>query len=355
MSTDLPMLFKDKQQWSVSVVDQGTQSTIYVTHGQVGGKLQEKVTVITEGKNKGRANETTHYEQALAEAKSKWNKQKDKLYLEKGETSKSFDVRPMLAQSYDKHGHKIKYPCYVQPKLDGLRCLATKDGLYSRQGKPFKAMAHIADALIIVFSRYPDLILDGELYSHEIDFQSIISGTKRDESNELTSKIEYHVYDCIESNKSYKDRLSLLDNVIDVDTKVIKLVQTEYISQEDDVPYWHDKFVEDGYEGIMLRNAAGVYTPDKRSYDLQKVKSFKDDEFKIVAVRPDKNQQAVFTCVTQDGTEFDVKPQGDDELRKSYLTQDLVGKMLTVKFFDYTTSANPVPRFPVGIAPRTYE
>jgi DNA ligase-1 len=262
----------------------------------------------------------------------------------------------MLAQSYDKYGHKIEFPCYGQPKLDGLRCLATKDGLYSRQGKKFRVLEHIESALERVFQYHPAAILDGELYSHEIDFQSIISGTKRDESNDLTQKIEYHIYDIVDRSKPFSVRINNLHIMLLNSLSCIVHVDTFMIHTKESVAEIHNEVVNDGYEGIMLRNAHGLYTPDKRSYDLQKVKSFNDEEFEIVGMRADKNNQAVFTCITKDGTEFDVKPQGDDESRKAYLNRkDLIGKMLTVKFFDYTTSDNPVPRFPVGIVVRDYE
>lgn len=355
----LPTLYKNKQLWNCSVTDDGTQAVICVTHGQVGGKLQDKLTYVSEGKNIGRANETTYYEQAISEAKSKWAKQKDKLYLESNEVYQSFNVRPMLAQSYEKHAHKIQFPCYVQPKLDGIRCLASAGGLYSRQGKQFKVLDHIEAALTVFFEQYPDFILDGELYCHDKDFQSIVSGIKRDEKNDITSQIEYHIYDCIMTDShTYNHRTEFLHICPSlIKAKPIQLVQTVKCEDADEISTLHNEFVGLGYEGIMLRNRFGLYQPDKRSYDLQKVKSFKDDEFKIVGVEEDKNNQAVFICVTNEGTEFNVKPKGDDELRRSYLNSadELLGKMLTVRFFDYTDSKSPVPRFPVGIAPRNYE
>jgi len=359
----LPTLYKNKQQWDCEVINHGDSSEIIVSFGQVDGKIQTKSTIIKCGKNIGKSNETTHFEQACAEAESKWNKQKDKLYTESREKANSvreLTLRPMLAQSYDKHSHKIKFPCYVQPKLDGIRNIACVNGLFSRAGKQFKSLQHIELAVskLLTDHQLADAKLDGELYCHDIDFQTIVSGIKRDEPNEHTHKIEYHIYDIIlPSNPSYKDRLFILRTLQKHFEHPLVYVDGTEITNEDDIITFHDKCVEAGYEGAMLRNYNGLYTPDKRSYDLQKVKSFDDAEFKIVALNEDKNGHVVYSCVTEAGDQFDVKPAGTDaERRKPLLTpHEFLGKMLTVKFFGYTTGENPVPRFPVGLAVRDYE
>lgn len=349
----LPTLYKGEQEWNCEVVDCGLSSNIIVTFGKTGGKMQTKYTPITKGKNIGRSNETSHYEQAVAEATSKWTKQKDKLYLEKGETSTIFNVRPMLAHSYSDYAHKIIFPCYGQPKLDGIRCLAPVGGLYSRQGKEFKVLAHILSSVSEWLDKYPQLVFDGELYTQLINFQEIISAVKRDDKNDLTKLIEYHVYDVITDGK-YSDRLNVIKSLPDIDN--VKKVQTVIINNAEEVDYYHARFVEQGYEGLMLRNMNGLYRPDKRSVDLLKVKEFQDGEFKILDFKADKNGHPVFTCV-HNGTEFDVKPQGNDEQRKNYLANglQLIGKMMTVKYFSMTDSDKPVPRFPVGVSIRNYE
>lgn len=135
----LPTLYKVDskgkiREWSVQVID-GKPAQIIVTHGAKGGKLQEKITFIDKGKNIGKANETTILEQAQAEAKSKWLKQQDKCYAE---TIGEPEFRPMLAHRMDKYPNKVKYPCYVQPKLDG--CLSGESLIYTKEYgyKPIK-------------------------------------------------------------------------------------------------------------------------------------------------------------------------------------------------------------------------
>ena len=113
-------LYKQEQIWTCIVIDYGTYAEIEVLFGKKGGKIQKKITRIDVGKNIGKANETTYLQQAVSEAESKINKQKDKLYSEWQHVLHSRILpRPMLAHTYDKHAHKIKFPCYVQPKLDG--------------------------------------------------------------------------------------------------------------------------------------------------------------------------------------------------------------------------------------------
>lgn len=332
-----PTLYKNKQQWDCTVYNRGGYSEIVVSFGQVGGKIQQKSTIIDCGKNLGKSNETTHYEQACAEAESKWKKQKDKLYSElhseDAEDGGFLSIRPMLAQSYDKHAKKIKFPCYGNVKLDGLRAITSRDTILSRKGKRFEVLGHILEAAKNLIDQAAkighDIYLDGELYAHDISFQEIISGVKRDESNDFTGKVEYHIYDIIPVDlkpMTYRERWEVIDSL----TFAKPLVKVEaFIVNKDDITEHHAKAIERGYEGIMLRNADGIYTPDKRSYDLQKVKMFDDGEFEIVGYEADKNEHCVFVCKTANGDTFKVKPQGTDEERKQYLedADSLIGKL----------------------------
>lgn len=139
----LPTLYKECQRWDCRVVNLGYYSEIIVEFGQVGGKIQEKITKIYAGKNIGKSNETTHYEQACKEARSKWNKQKDKLYVEDGEEcATATTLRPMLAQSYDKHSHKIKFPAYIQKKIDGC---VSGDTLIKTKEYGYKPIKYIVE------------------------------------------------------------------------------------------------------------------------------------------------------------------------------------------------------------------
>lgn len=345
------------REWNVWVEDRndGT-AAIFVEHGAKDGAMQTKVTVIEEGKNIGRANETTPYEQACSEADSKYNKQLDKGYLT--EIPKGVVFRPMLAHRYDQHSKKFNFPGYIQPKLDGIRSNIFKLNdhiqIKSRNGKDYNVLEHLETALKDLPS---GLILDGELFSTKLTFQEIIGAIKRDEPNDNTDKIEFWVYDCLnmlDKDLSFKERYALLEDFKNIPSVV--LVDTFEVTNQDEIGSYHRKFVDSGYEGSILRNKTGKYKINGRSYDLLKVKDFMDAEFPIVDAKQDKNGEVVFTC-SHHNTLFDCKPKGSHEHRVQMWEErdDYIGKLLTIQFFEWTTSENPVPRFPVGIAIRDFE
>ena len=341
-------------------------------HGLHGGKLQHSRTYV-EGKNVGRANATTDEQQAEKEAEAKWKQKRDRSgYSTEIPTGKP--MMPMLAQSHDKHGHKIVYPAYIQPKLDGIRCFIHVDGenvrLVSRTGKEFKSLGHIADAvreLVSVMGKsVGSFILDGELYNHDFkdDFQGLVSAIKRDYPKSNSRLVQFHCYDYVAEGRDFEDRIVELQHMDQwlEDVDAIQIVTTYHVDDLDEVVEQNAYWIEAGFEGSMIRNAKGGYQPNKRSPNLQKYKSFIDQEFEIVGAYQNKGKmenQCTFTCVTEDGTEFGVKPKGTEAQREQYWIDfqagKLTGKLLTVKFFEWTTSENPVPRFPVGVIIRDYE
>ena len=262
--------------------------------------------------------------------------------------------------------------------VHNCRCLAVvRDGdivLISRNGKEFKAVEHlkqkIAESLGYTWFvstdpsvESPDsipedltVILDGELYSHEMTFQDIISATKRDGANDKSASVEYHLYDVV-LDGDFVDRNEWLTKNITENSNV-KLVETVDCNNDAEVVTNNQRFLDAGYEGSMLRNKVGTYEPDKRSYNLQKVKRFLDEEFEIIGAEQNKGKQSKecsFICKTAEGASFKVKPKGNQQIREEYWTnhQTYIGKMLTCRFFEYTTSSSPIPRFPIGIAVRT--
>ena len=341
--------------WECVVFDRGPYSEIVINHGTKDGKLQEKVTKISKGKNIGRANETTHNEQAILEATSKWKKQIDKGYS----ITPQKVFLPMLAQDYSKHKKKISFPCYVQPKFDGARCTIRKesDGIIarSRKGKEWKVINHITNSLLLFFNDNPSIVLDGELYSEELTFQNILSAIKRDEKNDLTDKIKFFCYDCYHQDNPdlpFEERIKTINNISHIE--VIKVVETLEVEHPEYVDEHHDRYVSNNYEGAILRNKHGLYKVNGRSYDLQKVKRFDDAEFKIIGMKLDKNNECVFECEIEGGT-FEVKPDGSHEERVAYYNEENIGKNLSVRFFGYTTSEYKQPRFPIGVGIRDYE
>lgn len=341
------------REWDVFVKDYNDYAEIHVIHGEQGGKKQTKITTISNGKNIGRANETTYLEQAYAEAQSKWNKQHDKGYSVDGE--KVF--RPMLAHNFKDHTKKIKYPCYVQPKLDGLRCFIqwstphNKPVAYSRKGKEWNCVDHILEKVTPLLQNNPERVLDGELYTDKISFQKICSAIKRDEPNEYSKLVDFHCYDIFVKDKqklSFEDRFKLIPNRFG---DPFRKVNTFFVQNKAEIDIFHKTFIDNGYEGTIIRNSSGIYKVDGRSHDLLKYKDFKDAEYKIIGKTRDKNGECVFTCLDEqlDKT-FDCKPRGTHEERVSYLTETNIGCYLTVRYFELTEDG--LPRFPVGIAVR---
>jgi DNA ligase-1 len=361
----LPKLFKRTakaaiQEWEISIEEDAQGAMIRTCYGQLGGAIQKAEVRIRRGKNLGKANATTPMEQAVAEATAKWTKQKDKGYVEAVNPEKQ-ERRPMLALDYAKHQGKVLFPCFVQPKLDGIRCIAAKDGeivtLTSRGNKAIDTVPHINAQLLPMMLH--GQVWDGELYIHGETFQAITSLVKkRQPDSEL---LQYHVYDTI-SGEDYLDRMKWgLEALYYIDARSsIKRVTSLIAVSHEEIAQFHARFVSEGYEGAMVRHSGEGYREGARSSSLLKVKNFLEQEFKIVGVnegRGNAEGMAIFRCVTDQGVEFDCMPRGTESERRQYWikSDNYLGLPLVVRFFEWTTSNSPVPRFPVGIGIRFFE
>ena len=355
------------QFWSIGTNHHGTFGRIETTYGQLGtDSPQYTEDVIEEGKNVGKSNETTPFEQAQAEAKSRWEKKKKTGYNESLEAAKKGElddlieggIVPMLAHTFEKQGKKIKYPCYVQPKLDGIRMIAIlKDGkctLWSRTRKPITSLPHIVAEIEKHFKA--DIVLDGEAYNHafKTNFEHIVHLVRQEEPDENHTDVEFHIYDTVNEN-TFEERFKHLFRCFNIGNpklNYLKIVSTAYIANEEQVSECYDAHKSQGYEGAMLRNANGLYV-NKRSSDLIKVKETQDAEFKIVGIEEGRGKLSghvgAFVCLTDSGEEFKAKMSGSTErLREYFLNSSLwEGRNLTVQFQDLT--AYGIPRFPVGL------
>ena len=390
---EFPKLYKKTstgaiQEWQVSVMTVNDDPIIVNNYGQVGGKIQESIEKVLEGKNTGRSNATTALEQAEAQAKARWEKQLKKGYaqtIEDAQAGVTDDVIeggvfPILAHKYAEQGHKIKFPALAQPKLDGHRCTSQRDvdttivnehlsksvlsvSLWSRTRKPITGLPHINTAIERASLRigFDFERLDGELYHHDYrnNFEDLTSFIRQEEPKEGHEVVQYHVYDIPDENLTNKERYDILESLRPVfDNTPIKIVETVIVNNEDELYAYLDDCLARGYEGCMARNMDGKYE-NKRSYDLQKLKKFDDDEFRIVDIKVGNKGsmagKAVFICEKYrdeqplpKGETFDCKLRGNmDELTKYAEDPSLViGKILTVKFQGYTKYGKP--RFPVG-------
>jgi ATP-dependent DNA ligase len=368
--TILPILYKKSnlgkvQTWSIET----DGADITVRHGQLNGAIQVATDTIKEGKNSGKLNATTAETQAEAEALAKWTKQKKKGYSESLEDARKGlvdttvikgGIEPMLAHKYRDHAAKIKFPCFAQRKYDGIRCIAfiEPDGkvtLWSRTRKLTTSVPHINKELSKLASKGPDpgtLILDGELYNHEYhdNFEEIVSKVRQQVPAPGHEVVQYHVYDFV-SEGDFELRTAVLAKLLPLtNPKIIVPVETFVLKNEEELQERFAQFVEENYEGLMVRQMKGPYE-NKRSYNLQKVKEMQDDEFLIVGVeegRGKRQGQAVLVCEAKNGKTFGASPKGTDEYRRGLLknAKKLIGKHATVQYQALTSAG--VPRFPVA-------
>ncbi len=322
--------------------------------GTVGGKLVESEWTVCFGKQ-GRTAE----QQAFFEANSERTKKLKKGYTEFWGNTSAY-IKPMLAASYNE-GDALKWPVYSQPKLDGIRAIATKYGLYSRAGNVHKNVAHINAALAPIFAVYPNLILDGELYSHAMkeDFGGIVGAVKREAKTplekDLAEKIEYHIYDVVGgiADEGFNQRYYFLQQR-DLLAPTLRLVPTTLVSSQADCDRLYSEYLRDGYEGQMLR-IGNVPYEGKRSKSLLKRKTFDDAEFPIIAIHAGQGNWAGYaksiTVLLPDGTQCDCGMRGNQsnardifDHREEYEEQKGTA---TVRFFGKTPDGKL--RFPVSV------
>jgi ATP-dependent DNA ligase len=402
---DFPILYGEAstgkvKMWKIAVSEGDCGAGVIITlHGYEDGKQQTNIKTVDEGKNKGKSNATTALQQAVNEARALFQKKRDAGYSERGAsavaggraaatavaggraaasavaggraattavaggraaTTDETVPAPMLAHDFNKRGTSIKFPCYIQRKYDGTRCVAIPSkGLFSRNRKSYPHLEHILNELE---GLPPSLILDGELYSETLTFQEIVGLVKKqtltDEDRKKQGLIELHVYDLI-IDAPYSDRYARLQALFAVRKfSAIRLVETQICENKELLKLAHDRYVGEGYEGIMLRNADGKYKVGQRSADLQKYKEFQDDEYEVVGFTEGDGLEKgciIWQCRTSDGKIFACRPRGSREERSALFAQgnEWIGKKLTVRFQELTTDG--VPRFPVGITFRDYE
>lgn len=351
------------QEWTIEV-----EGNRYRTiSGQTDGKKVTTEWTTVFGKNTGRSNETSDEEQALKEAISKRDLRLQHGYFE--DIAKIHQKRyfePMLAVKWEDRKDKVTYPIFSQPKLDGIRCIVTEDGMFSRNGKEILSAPHIRQSLDDLFKKNPDLILDGELYADKYanDFNTIVSLVKKtkptqEDLRQSELNIEYHVYDLPSTLGDFRDRcyeLYLLEEEF-VGTRC-KIVPTYTLYSEEDVQSKYLEYVEAGYEGQMLR-VDGPYE-NKRSKNLMKHKSFQDQEFTILGIyegEGNKTGTVGYMTFEIDGKPFrsNVKCTREQGAKIWKDRESLIGKSATVKYFELTPGG--IPRFPyvINIDRESYE
>lgn len=345
------------KQWEIEAVG----NKMVTRHGYVDAKITETEKLIF-GKNIGKKNETTNEKQCELECQSKWQSKIDEQYVEDISALTNYSeaevILPMLAKSFNKYKHKIKYPCYAQPKLNGVRCTFQNNEFISRTGKKYETLNHLKYQVQKLGLDIPD----GEIYIHGMTFEEIIRLVKKEREDNSNSKLEYWIYDKVDDSKSFENRhIEISIKFKSVDSSFIpnlKTVETVIVNNEDEIKQLHDKWVAQGFEGAIIRNKCGRYKVKHRSDDLLKYKEFLDDEFEIVGFDCGTGTEEgciVFICKTKNDLLFTVRPRGSFDSRKEMYLEGskFIGEKLTVRY--QNLSENGVPIFPVGILIRNYE
>jgi len=355
------------QQWTIEV-----EGNKYRTHfGQVEGKQQTTGWTICKPKNEGRSNATTAEDQAMREAIAQWRKKKESGCFE---DIKDIDnvlfTEPMLAKKYEDYKDSGIFPAWSSNKLDGIRCIARKDGLFSRNGKRIVSCPHIEKVLVNVFEQYPNIIIDGELYNHEFhdDFNRICSIVKKIKptTNDFTESerfVQYHIYDIISNGEEprlyFSYRYQTLKEIYQFSkpNECIKLVESCPVNSFVQLDKLYAEYLAAGYEGQMIRTN-GFYE-HKRSKNLLKRKEFQDKEYTILdIIEGDGNRTGgagAMVFENEQGIRFNSNIKGTREYCSQLLGEknELIGKLATVKFFNLTP--DNIPRFPFVTAIRNYE
>ena len=268
------------------------------------------------------------------------------------------NLKPMLAKSSnDCQTSILQKKMFCSRKLDGVRMMVKWDEklgkpiTISRGGKNYDVAATlIIEQLTDYLSKHKDLILDGELYAHGHYLQEI-SGIARLETWEDRCEIlEYWIYDIADDKRTFNNRYDdLIDLSLDIENNLnyskIKVVEHVLTESWEQIQRLHDKWVSEGFEGLVARKPDKVYGFGKRGSDMIKVKMYQDDEFEIIdyqdGLRP---EDFTFVCQTKEGKQFAAKPIGDRELKAQYLENidNIIGKKGIVKYFEISKDGIPL-------------
>lgn len=367
MKKEFPRIFKTTKKGATQtwqVVADG--NAFYTIEGILNGKLTTSIPYVCEGKNPGKKNETTPEQQALKEAQSAWQRKIDRGYsLDVNNCSEKKYFEPMLAESYKDYKHKVVYPIYSQPKLDGIRCITEMTGMWSRYGKPFVSAAHIYKILRRYMDVDPILRFDGELYCdrYKADFNKIASCVRTSKKltpekiKEIEDNLEYWIYDFPSFPGTFSERFDALSRLLNPVPPGIVLVRTTIINNEQELDEIYDNYRMDGIEGQIIR----FDTPYEcyRTQNLLKRKEFFDEEHRIIGAIEGKGNRTgtvgKFVFPFGDGDTFEANVKGTfGYLRELWEQREsMVGKLASIRYPNLTPAGKP--RFGYVVAIRDYE
>lgn len=372
---ELPTLYLNtsngkKRYWKIWI-EKNESVYILREYGIIGGKITyQKPKLI---KHSGTI---SSFEKAKTEIMAQWRKKKELGFSEetnnKLHIKKSNVIRPMGAHKLNDHYLKIKYPAYVQTKLDGFRCLShiqnNKAILFSKSMKQFVFLNHIKKEIEEIKSMLSNsnIYLDGELYSHSLDLHQISSLVMKKYANnediEKMKQIEYWIFDCFSiehlSTETFEIRYQKLEEIFKKygkNWKYLKIVPCVTVSNYQEILNLDTQFLLDGYEGVIVRNKNGIYRLNYKSYDVLRTKEFKKGLFTIHSAKEgsyggiiwniecQKNSNKNFWAIQQ-GT-FQERVDLYNDFKKNQLKYK--GKKVQIKYLGIDKNNGCVMRNPI--------
>lgn len=270
------------------------------------------------------------------------------------------EFKVMLAPSELPQLPNLRYPLYVQPKLDGFRAIYMDGQFYSRTGRPMPNVQ--LEGYFKCLEGLSETVLDGELYCHNLPFQDL-SKTLTNEDKPITIQLKYHVYDAIpkddwiaqKTKLDYTDRLRLLRTIVNTvaDRKKVIDVPGSLAEDSSEVVDLYKKYLKHGYEGCMLKAPDGKYQWKRvtlKSGEMIKLKPFKSEDLKVTGIYDGEGKfegKAGGIIVDYNGNAVRCGSGFDDALRDdlSKNPNSYIGKTAEIKFFEETEDGSL--RFPI--------
>ena len=357
--------------WLYEVGNDGDKWGWRTTAGLEDGKKVTSGWTEVGAKNVGRSNEMTPEAQAYAEGLAEDEKKLARGYFADEDNIDTFDkFKPMLAHNYEDYPIEWgKEKVFSQPKLDGIRCIARSDGLWTRTGKQITSCDHIWQAMLPLFAKFPKAVFDGELYNHELrdDFNQITSLVRRqfvseEEAAQCKEMIQYHIYDMLEDPKMsrlFEHRYGDLESEFDLiwqheiteaeDNTPLRLVEAVCVGDQAHLDQLNGEYLEAGYEGQMVR--LNVTYQNKRTKYLLKRKEFITEEFKVGGILEGNGnwKGCVKHLIVQEvgGKVFKSGIRGSKEKLRAMWKAQQVPDWATIRYFQRTPDG--VPRFPIAV------
>jgi DNA ligase-1 len=359
---ELPKLYKRDNTGSIRVWWIQTDGSRYRScSGKSGGAITSTDWTVCEAKNVGKSNAITPELQVRNETDSLYTKKKKRGYTEDQagiDEAKEKMIGVMLAHDYNDHKHKLIFPVWSQPKLDGIRCISKADGLWSRKGEHISTVPHIEEIVVEICEKH-QIVFDGELYNHILrdDFNEISSLVRRQKADakhaaKVRDVVQYHIYDLVDPGMSFIERQNKLQNIQELhDWEEIVIVPTLMARTASQLDEDYELALENGYEGQMVRQDKPYEY--KRTASLLKRKEFQDEEFEIIAMVEGKGNRSgmvgAIVFETPEGERFQAALMGTNDFRRriwlEHQRNPFTGVEATVKYFRKTPGG--IPRFPV--------